>query len=209
MRRTKRRPCEGSAQQSSLSAQSYRLCAVLLRKDSPKVVTVDVFTTSYWRIYRRRAHKVLVLCAVRGWEQVEVTCSPYLKETPSSQWNIEDHINPKCTINSAITCTAVLLLLLSLCDIFMSGLLSHCPAVPNISLSVLKPNFLEILLESHIVMIRVSENKSCKSRSRQKSPHGPLHIISGEQRPETQRQRDELQTLALARQLPGLLIDPR
>ncbi|KAG8013651.1 Protein O-mannosyl-transferase 2, partial [Nibea albiflora] len=30
-----------------------------------------------------------------GWEQVEVTCSPYLKETPSSQWNIEDHINPK------------------------------------------------------------------------------------------------------------------
>uniref|UniRef100_A0AAQ5Z4D4 Protein O-mannosyl-transferase 2 n=1 Tax=Amphiprion ocellaris TaxID=80972 RepID=A0AAQ5Z4D4_AMPOC len=56
-----------------------------------------------------------------GWEQVEVTCSPYLKETPSSQWNIEDHINPK---------------------------------LPNISLSVLKPHFLEILLESHIVMIR-------------------------------------------------------
>lgn len=32
-------------------------------------------------------------------------------------------------------------------------------AVPNISLSVLKPNFLEILLESHIVMFRVSNNK--------------------------------------------------
>ncbi|XP_036069729.1 protein O-mannosyl-transferase 2 [Oryzias melastigma] len=31
-----------------------------------------------------------------GWEQVEVTCSPYLKESPSSQWNIEDHFNPKC-----------------------------------------------------------------------------------------------------------------
>lgn len=36
----------------------------------------------------------------RGWEQGEVTCSPYLKETPNSQWNIEDHINPKCTSNT-------------------------------------------------------------------------------------------------------------
>lgn len=40
-----------------------------------------------------------VLFVSRGWEQVEVTCSPYLKETPSSQWNIEDHINPKCVLN--------------------------------------------------------------------------------------------------------------
>ncbi|TRY55370.1 hypothetical protein DNTS_034398 [Danionella cerebrum] len=56
-----------------------------------------------------------------GWEQVEVTCSPYVKENPNTQWNIEDHINPK---------------------------------LPNISLSVLKPTFLEILWESHIVMIR-------------------------------------------------------
>lgn len=38
----------------------------------------------------------------RGWEQVEVTCSPYLKETPSSQWNIEDHINPKCKMTTLI-----------------------------------------------------------------------------------------------------------
>ncbi|KAJ7417622.1 Protein O-mannosyl-transferase 2 [Willisornis vidua] len=30
-----------------------------------------------------------------GWEQVEVTCTPYLKETPNSLWNFEDHINPK------------------------------------------------------------------------------------------------------------------
>lgn len=41
-----------------------------------------------------------------------------------------------------------------------------CPlcllAVPNISLSVLKPHFLEILLESHIVMIRVRK-KRCQS----------------------------------------------
>uniref|UniRef100_A0A8C5G3H0 Protein O-mannosyl-transferase 2 n=1 Tax=Gouania willdenowi TaxID=441366 RepID=A0A8C5G3H0_GOUWI len=56
-----------------------------------------------------------------GWEQEEVTCSPYIKETPSSQWNIEDHFNPK---------------------------------LPNISISILKPNFLEVLVESHIVMIR-------------------------------------------------------
>jgi len=40
--------------------------------------------------------------ASRGWEQVEVTCSPYLKETPNSQWNIEDHINPKCTHTGSI-----------------------------------------------------------------------------------------------------------
>ncbi|KTF78319.1 hypothetical protein cypCar_00022711, partial [Cyprinus carpio] len=30
-----------------------------------------------------------------GWEQVEVTCSPYVKESPNTQWNIEDLINPK------------------------------------------------------------------------------------------------------------------
>ncbi|KAM4852880.1 protein O-mannosyl-transferase 2 isoform 3-T3 [Thomomys bottae] len=30
-----------------------------------------------------------------GWEQLEVTCTPYLKETLSSIWNVEDHINPK------------------------------------------------------------------------------------------------------------------
>ncbi|MBN3286647.1 POMT2 transferase, partial [Polyodon spathula] len=27
---------------------------------------------------------------------VEVSCSPYLKETPNSQWNFEDHVNAKC-----------------------------------------------------------------------------------------------------------------
>lgn len=37
-----------------------------------------------------------VLLILRGWEQVEVTCTPYLKETPNSLWNFEDHINPKC-----------------------------------------------------------------------------------------------------------------
>lgn len=97
-----------------------------------------------------------------------------------------------------------LLLLFSLCDIIMSGLLLCVPAVPNISLSVLKPNFLEILLESHIVMIRVGETKSGKCASRQKSLLDPHLIISGEQRLKTQRQRDALQTLALAHQLPGL-----
>uniref|UniRef100_A0A4X2LG47 Dolichyl-phosphate-mannose--protein mannosyltransferase n=1 Tax=Vombatus ursinus TaxID=29139 RepID=A0A4X2LG47_VOMUR len=33
-----------------------------------------------------------------GWEQLEVTCTPYLKETPNSVWNVEDHINPKCDL---------------------------------------------------------------------------------------------------------------
>lgn len=143
------------------------------------------------------------LCVVRGWEQVEVTCSPYLKETPSSQWNIEDHINPKCKINSVVTS-----LFWCCFHCVMSDLLLSRPAVPNISLSVLKPNFLEILLESHIVMIRVGQRKSAKCASRQKSLPDPHCIISGKQRLETQRQRDELQTLALAHQLPGLLIEP-
>ncbi|KAK5599219.1 Protein O-mannosyl-transferase 2 [Crenichthys baileyi] len=78
-----------------------------------------------------------------GWEQVEVTCSPYLKETPSSQWNIEDHINPR---------------------------------LPNISLSLLKPNFLEILLESHIVMIRGNSGLKPKSNEMNSKPwHWPIN----------------------------------
>uniref|UniRef100_A0A3B5M2U2 Protein O-mannosyl-transferase 2 n=1 Tax=Xiphophorus couchianus TaxID=32473 RepID=A0A3B5M2U2_9TELE len=78
-----------------------------------------------------------------GWEQVEVTCSPYLKETPSSQWNIEDHINP---------------------------------GLPNISLSLLKPNFLEILLESHIVMIRGNSGLKPKDNEMNSKPwHWPIN----------------------------------
>ncbi|XP_018601636.1 protein O-mannosyl-transferase 2 isoform X1 [Scleropages formosus] len=78
-----------------------------------------------------------------GWEQVEVTCSPYLKETPSSQWNIEDHINPR---------------------------------LPNISLAVLKPSFLEILLESHIVMIRGNSGLKPKDHEAVSRPwHWPIN----------------------------------
>ncbi|XP_015249567.1 PREDICTED: protein O-mannosyl-transferase 2 [Cyprinodon variegatus] len=78
-----------------------------------------------------------------GWEQVEVTCSPYLKETPSSQWNIEDHINPR---------------------------------LPNISISLLKPNFLEILLESHIVMIRGNSGLKPKDNEMNSKPwHWPIN----------------------------------
>ncbi|KAG7282452.1 hypothetical protein CRUP_018169, partial [Coryphaenoides rupestris] len=74
---------------------------------------------------------------------VEVTCSPYLKETPNSQWNIEDHINPK---------------------------------LPNISLSVLKPHFLEILLESHIVMIRGNSGLKPKDNEINSKPwHWPIN----------------------------------
>ncbi|KAM4625952.1 protein O-mannosyl-transferase 2 isoform 2-T2 [Polymixia lowei] len=78
-----------------------------------------------------------------GWEQVEVTCSPYLKETPNSQWSIEDHINPK---------------------------------LPNISLSVLKPHFLEVLLESHIVMIRGNSGLKPKDNEMNSKPwHWPIN----------------------------------
>ncbi|XP_041929273.1 protein O-mannosyl-transferase 2 [Alosa sapidissima] len=78
-----------------------------------------------------------------GWEQVEVSCSPYHKDTPNSQWNIEDHINPK---------------------------------LPNISFAVLKPSFLEILLESHIVMIRGNSGLKPKDNEINSKPwHWPIN----------------------------------
>uniref|UniRef100_A0A8C1ZBL2 Protein O-mannosyl-transferase 2 n=1 Tax=Cyprinus carpio TaxID=7962 RepID=A0A8C1ZBL2_CYPCA len=78
-----------------------------------------------------------------GWEQVEVTCSPYVKESPNTQWNIEDLINPK---------------------------------LPNISLSVLKPTFLEILWESHIVMIRGNSGLKPKDNEIYSKPwHWPIN----------------------------------
>ncbi|XP_029453496.1 protein O-mannosyl-transferase 2 isoform X2 [Rhinatrema bivittatum] len=78
-----------------------------------------------------------------GWEQGEVTCSPYLKEVPNTLWNIEDHSNPN---------------------------------LPNISLSVLKPTFLEILLESHIVMIRANSGLKPKNNEVTSKPwHWPIN----------------------------------
>lgn len=116
------------------------------------------FTTLFWGFCVRKVRKCTFLFLFRGWEQVEVTCSPYLKETPSSQWNIEDHINPKCTSENT-----ALVLLCSCLHFMMSSTNQHFLlcflAVPNISLSVLKPHFLEILLESHIIMIRVRKKR--------------------------------------------------
>ncbi|XP_062898801.1 protein O-mannosyl-transferase 2 isoform X5 [Mobula hypostoma] len=78
-----------------------------------------------------------------GWEQVEVSCSPYLKETPNSLWNTEDHINAK---------------------------------LPNISLEVLKPSFSEILLESHVVMIRGNSGLKPKDNELTSKPwHWPIN----------------------------------
>ncbi|XP_074766120.1 protein O-mannosyl-transferase 2 isoform X2 [Athene noctua] len=78
-----------------------------------------------------------------GWEQVEVTCTPYLKETPNSLWNFEDHVNPK---------------------------------LPNISLDVLKPSFAEILLESHMVMIRGNSGLKPKDNEVTSKPwHWPIN----------------------------------
>ncbi|KAM6358797.1 protein O-mannosyl-transferase 2 isoform 4-T9 [Alca torda] len=78
-----------------------------------------------------------------GWEQVEVTCTPYLKETPNSLWNFEDHINPR---------------------------------LPNISLDVLKPSFAEILLESHMVMIRGNSGLKPKDNEVTSKPwHWPIN----------------------------------
>ncbi|XP_053139923.1 protein O-mannosyl-transferase 2 isoform X2 [Hemicordylus capensis] len=78
-----------------------------------------------------------------GWEQVEVTCTPYQKETPNSLWNVEDHINPR---------------------------------LPNISLDVLKPSFPEILLESHMVMIRGNSGLKPKENEVTSKPwHWPIN----------------------------------
>ncbi|XP_006134873.4 protein O-mannosyl-transferase 2 isoform X2 [Pelodiscus sinensis] len=78
-----------------------------------------------------------------GWEQVEVTCTPYVKDTPNALWNIEDHINPK---------------------------------LPNISLDVLKPSFPEILLESHMVMIRGNSGLKPKENEVTSKPwHWPIN----------------------------------
>ncbi|KAL4691228.1 hypothetical protein H8959_014189 [Pygathrix nigripes] len=78
-----------------------------------------------------------------GWEQLEVTCTPYLKETLNSIWNVEDHINPK---------------------------------LPNISLNVLQPSFPEILLESHMVMIRGNSGLKPKDNEFTSKPwHWPIN----------------------------------
>ncbi|KAJ6661298.1 hypothetical protein lerEdw1_015435 [Lerista edwardsae] len=78
-----------------------------------------------------------------GWEQVEVTCTPYQKESPNSLWNAEDHINPR---------------------------------LPNISLDVLKPSFPEILLESHMVMIRGNSGLKPKENEVTSKPwHWPIN----------------------------------
>nr|XP_060613879.1 protein O-mannosyl-transferase 2 [Anolis sagrei ordinatus] len=78
-----------------------------------------------------------------GWEQVEVTCTPYQKESPNTLWNVEDHINPR---------------------------------LPNISLDVLKPSFPEILLESHMVMIRGNSGLKPKENEVTSKPwHWPIN----------------------------------
>ncbi|XP_029139304.1 protein O-mannosyl-transferase 2 [Protobothrops mucrosquamatus] len=78
-----------------------------------------------------------------GWEQVEVTCTPYQKETPNTLWNIEDHVNSR---------------------------------LPNISLDVLKPSFPEILLESHMVMIRGNSGLKPKENEVTSKPwHWPIN----------------------------------
>ncbi|XP_015273849.1 PREDICTED: protein O-mannosyl-transferase 2 [Gekko japonicus] len=78
-----------------------------------------------------------------GWEQVEVTCTPYQKESPNSLWNVEDHINPR---------------------------------LRNISLDVLKPSFPEILLESHMVMIRGNSGLKPKENEVTSKPwHWPIN----------------------------------
>ncbi|ETE68758.1 Protein O-mannosyl-transferase 2, partial [Ophiophagus hannah] len=104
-------------------------------------------SNDFWRIEvvgRKDGKRIKVLRSqIRGWEQVEVTCTPYQKETPNTLWNIEDHINSR---------------------------------LPNISLDVLKPSFPEILLESHIVMIRGNSGLKPKENEVTSKPwHWPIN----------------------------------
>ncbi|KAM4014562.1 protein O-mannosyl-transferase 2 isoform 2-T2 [Anomaloglossus baeobatrachus] len=79
-----------------------------------------------------------------GWEQGEVTCSPYLRETPSTLWSVEDHENVR---------------------------------LPNISVSILKPTFLEALAESHIVMLRANSGLKPKEHEVTSKPwHWPINF---------------------------------
>ncbi|KAM8921312.1 protein O-mannosyl-transferase 2 [Pelodytes ibericus] len=79
-----------------------------------------------------------------GWEQGEVTCSPYLRESPSTQWNVEDHENSR---------------------------------LPNISVSILKPSFVEILFESHVVMVRANSGLKPKEHEVTSKPwHWPINF---------------------------------
>ncbi|XP_063804311.1 protein O-mannosyl-transferase 2 isoform X2 [Pseudophryne corroboree] len=79
-----------------------------------------------------------------GWEQGEVTCSPYIRESPNTMWNVEDHWNPR---------------------------------LPNISVSILKPSFFEILAESHIVMLRANSGLKPKEHEVTSKPwHWPINF---------------------------------
>ncbi|XP_018085850.1 protein O-mannosyl-transferase 2 isoform X2 [Xenopus laevis] len=79
-----------------------------------------------------------------GWEQGEVTCSPYVRESPSTLWNVEDHENPM---------------------------------LANISVSILKPTYLEILIESHIVMLRANSGLKPKEHEVTSRPwHWPINF---------------------------------
>ncbi|KAM3919941.1 protein O-mannosyl-transferase 2 isoform 2-T2 [Leptodactylus fuscus] len=78
-----------------------------------------------------------------GWEQGEVTCSPYLRENPNTLWNVEDHENSR---------------------------------LPKISVSILKPSFLEALAESHIVMLRANSGLKPKEHEVTSKPwHWPIN----------------------------------
>ncbi|XP_044129405.1 protein O-mannosyl-transferase 2 isoform X5 [Bufo gargarizans] len=78
-----------------------------------------------------------------GWEQGEVTCSPYLRESPNTLWNMEDHENGR---------------------------------LPKISVSILKPSFLEALVESHIVMLRANSGLKPKEHEVTSKPwHWPIN----------------------------------
>lgn len=79
--------------------EQLAVCSTPLARLSPngKTWRNDLDSSKVLYLYLQMLTWPMMSSLFRGWEQVEITCSPYLKETPNSQWNIEDHINTKCT----------------------------------------------------------------------------------------------------------------
>ncbi|CAJ0937158.1 unnamed protein product [Ranitomeya imitator] len=103
-----------------------------------------------------------------GWEQGEVTCSPYLRESPNTLWSVEDHenIRRKCV-------TPLFSVPMSL----LSPELTFSIIVLKISVSILKPSFLEALAESHVVMLRANSGLKPKEHEVTSKPwHWPINF---------------------------------
>lgn len=149
VRRSKGWSGESVTQQSPFCSPSDRLCALLLRQDSAQVVNSLPVPSKWWFVQVKKSRYVFIGAGNRGrWP-----AAPTWKrlQTLSGTSRTISILNVRAT-PSLHSCN---------CCYFRRFNAHLCfMAVPNISLSVLKPTFLEILLESHIVMIRVRKTRT-------------------------------------------------